>query len=482
MSPSLPERPSIEHLKKEAKALLRAHKGSNAEACQHLRLLRRFTNATDAEILRAEVALHDAQFALALAYGFKSWLGLKAHVQSLEAARAEAEGDRVPADFDVVLESLLDPYAEEGDADRLYYVRPGDTDRDGFPQVLLEPAVREFRTIIDEAKGGYGGTDGFLAAALVCARTAGWTDLTLDEMAALSGASALFAYDPSSNYPKYVNRHIRMDQRIAEATGFGLEWLPTGDAEDLWRVIKESIDSSRPVMGEYAEMVVFTGYQDAHHKAGREVFALEWHIPGTARGWLTWEVFERKYDRFAGALRTVARHSERVEVAPDREVALRVLRDIVDWSISPPESVRTGLAARNVTRPAFGLAGIEAYADDIADVEDKPGDYFFCGWAASHVINPQRKFRYSTAVYLEHLAGTETFPDRVNRHLLEAAKDYGAACLGWEELQQQLGGPGPKEAWSKRERRLAGAAAVRKALEHEKAGIQHIRRTLVASE
>jgi hypothetical protein len=60
---SLPERPNLEHLKKQAKELLRSMPGSK---------------------------LADAQHALAGEYGFSTWTKLKSHVESLQLTPAEA--------------------------------------------------------------------------------------------------------------------------------------------------------------------------------------------------------------------------------------------------------------------------------------------------------------------------------------------------------------------------------------------------------
>lgn len=62
MSRSLPDRPNLEFLKKEAKHLLDDLRRSNASA-----------------------QLADAQFALSRDYGFDSWPKLKAHVESIAA-------------------------------------------------------------------------------------------------------------------------------------------------------------------------------------------------------------------------------------------------------------------------------------------------------------------------------------------------------------------------------------------------------------
>jgi RimJ/RimL family protein N-acetyltransferase len=82
MSRRLPVHPSVRFLHEEAKDLLRAQRAGDASICATLRLLRRFHDASDADILAAELALAEVQFALAMDYGFESWPALKAHVQA----------------------------------------------------------------------------------------------------------------------------------------------------------------------------------------------------------------------------------------------------------------------------------------------------------------------------------------------------------------------------------------------------------------
>jgi hypothetical protein len=55
--------------------------------------------------------------------------------------------------------------------------------------------------------------------------SAGWQDCDFDQLAVVSGASALFAHQPGEFRPKYAHLSIVIDQRIAEATGFGYEWV-----------------------------------------------------------------------------------------------------------------------------------------------------------------------------------------------------------------------------------------------------------------
>jgi hypothetical protein len=99
MSRILPVQPSLEHLRKEAKALRKSHQGGDAAVCPTLRRLHRFAQAADADILAADVTLAEVQFALALDYGFASWPALKAHVTGHNrAAGVRRENGRVWVD------------------------------------------------------------------------------------------------------------------------------------------------------------------------------------------------------------------------------------------------------------------------------------------------------------------------------------------------------------------------------------------------
>jgi ankyrin repeat protein len=86
LAPTLPERPSLEHLKKHAKDLLDAARAGDPVALAELAAVAR-DSATP-----AKATLANAQHALALGYGFASWPKLKQEVQRLRAARLAAEG------------------------------------------------------------------------------------------------------------------------------------------------------------------------------------------------------------------------------------------------------------------------------------------------------------------------------------------------------------------------------------------------------
>ncbi|MBI4833273.1 MAG: Flp pilus assembly complex ATPase component TadA [Planctomycetes bacterium] len=82
MTRILPNNPNLQHLKNEAKSLVKAHQKKESVVCNTLRLLNRFSRALDPEILDSKLALNEAQYALAMDYGFKSWNDLKKHVEN----------------------------------------------------------------------------------------------------------------------------------------------------------------------------------------------------------------------------------------------------------------------------------------------------------------------------------------------------------------------------------------------------------------
>jgi len=75
MSRILPPRPNLEHLKAQAKVLLRSLEEGSSDAIQRHRA---FASTT----LSSSPKLADAQFVIAREYGFASWPKLKAHVEA----------------------------------------------------------------------------------------------------------------------------------------------------------------------------------------------------------------------------------------------------------------------------------------------------------------------------------------------------------------------------------------------------------------
>lgn len=80
---------TIRSLEGEAKDILRAQKTGDSSVCGIYRLLDRFRNATDEDILQSRISLQATQSALALDYGIEEWEELKARVKSIVDLRRE---------------------------------------------------------------------------------------------------------------------------------------------------------------------------------------------------------------------------------------------------------------------------------------------------------------------------------------------------------------------------------------------------------
>ncbi len=81
-SRELPARPNLEHLKKLAKSLLDAAKARDPEALQRFAVLPSLSGKSLDEIDAIDLALHDAQSAIAREHGFPSWNALREEVES----------------------------------------------------------------------------------------------------------------------------------------------------------------------------------------------------------------------------------------------------------------------------------------------------------------------------------------------------------------------------------------------------------------
>jgi hypothetical protein len=78
----LPPNPNLDHLKHQAKDLLRNHSARSANTALLIREFHpRFHRATDADIFDATFKLADAQLTIARESGFPSWARLKRHIE-----------------------------------------------------------------------------------------------------------------------------------------------------------------------------------------------------------------------------------------------------------------------------------------------------------------------------------------------------------------------------------------------------------------
>jgi Ankyrin repeats (3 copies) len=78
----LPSNPNVNHLKYQAKDLLKDHAAHTPDVAQRITEFHpRFNRATDTEIFDSPLSLSDAQLTIAREYGFPSWARLKRHIE-----------------------------------------------------------------------------------------------------------------------------------------------------------------------------------------------------------------------------------------------------------------------------------------------------------------------------------------------------------------------------------------------------------------
>jgi len=89
----LPDRSNLDHLKKQAKDLLRRYRDRDSEAMARFRrALPAAAGRSDDEIASLQLRLHDAQSCVARQYGFASWADLRSYVDVQSASRDDRAG------------------------------------------------------------------------------------------------------------------------------------------------------------------------------------------------------------------------------------------------------------------------------------------------------------------------------------------------------------------------------------------------------
>ena len=330
-------------------------------------------------------------------------------------------------------------------------------------QVFLDKAVAAIEDMVANKEHGARGHAGHWLFAL---RVAGH-DVDYDTLMCLTGLAFSFYYCHNDFHVAY---HVppAWEERVARAIGAQWETLPRKDADEAWQYVKASIDSGRVMWGEYMEGVTFAGYADPGEKEERSVFAIDpvfvW--PGK---WWTWKEFAEWWNNWAEPFPwAMQRYDKRVEPVSAKASGLEILRMIPTWAQDDhPEGM---------PEARFGLAGIEEYAKDIADTS-KDEEFMIGPWRGCHAIDWQWKARKCPGPYLRSLVSV--FDGEAKGHILKAAEQYDAAFAAWEEWNEQLGANAPKDSWASQERRAAGAAAVLKALAHEKAAVRQVEAALV---
>ena len=226
MHSSLPRHPSVGHLKKQAKTLLAAQRQGKVASCRLFRRLHRFAGTADREILSADVSLAEAQLALAMQYGCRSWNELT----------AEARSHPPQAEFS-----------------------------------LAGVRARSEEPIPDYAGAG-------VPLAVVAALNHAGVAIRFMEFAAASGWAFSFGYlyddisaafmavrgKPGSDGP------LEVFAFLPEQLGLAYEMARTAHADELWEFVTSKVDSGTPVMSEHMDGGLITAYRVID--SGREIF------------------------------------------------------------------------------------------------------------------------------------------------------------------------------------------------------------------
>jgi hypothetical protein len=345
---------------------------------------------------------------------------------------------------------------------------------DTYTQTVLVNALDAFQRVEQEIR--HWQPRSYVQVRVVCMQASGWEDADYDTVMTMSGFGPSFSYHPKKFWPQYLAPN-GCDERIARAMGFGWEWKWYETVEEYWQALRETIDAGRPIHAPYYEEVLFVGYQDADSSDERQVRPLAPHGVGAEPGtWWTWQEFEKWFDEWSH--KAFGRHTRRVEKTSPKESAVETLKTIVQMATKDPRA-----ETPDFDGVKWGLEGLAAYAADVGDTSKsgKADEYFYGGWMGCHAIYPQVSGRASAAAYLERLGKSSIFPGAINVHIMAAAEAYGAARAAWGEYEKHLGNEETAEvsdSWMVEEHRLAGAAAIRKAIEHEKAAVDRVQQAL----
>ncbi len=236
MSRSLPPNPSLEHLRKQAKDVLKAQRTGDAVGCQLLRGLHRFAEASDADLLAASVKWSEVLFALALDYGFRSWEEIRRHVCS-QSADGEATLEAVV----LRCEHDVPQYAGAG------------------VPLAVTAALNHAGVSVDY---------------MTFAAATGWAFSFGYKYDDISAAFLAVRGNPQGDGPFEVFAFL------PTRLGFGYDWVPTKEPDRLWPFVREHVDAGTPIMSEHMDGGLLSAYREQEGK--RQVY-----FDGTvAAGWM----------------------------------------------------------------------------------------------------------------------------------------------------------------------------------------------------
>ena len=137
MPPSsiLPARPNLEHLRNQAKDLLKAYRSGEPAAIARFReSLPRYSPLTDDDLRRLSLSLGDAQRVIAAEYGFPNWLHMRHYVERKDSAKMiEMTVDHVKVNYGTNIRTVA---LKEKESDRYLPIRIGQAEGDAIAMKL----------------------------------------------------------------------------------------------------------------------------------------------------------------------------------------------------------------------------------------------------------------------------------------------------------------------------------------------------------
>ena len=190
----LPERPNLDHLKRQAKDLLRDAHAQDAVALARVRLLPAFAHRPDADLARTPIGLHDAQSVIAREYGLDSWNALRERVEELSLEFGAA--------VEQFVEACTDGRSDR--AERLLALHPGMARADFHAALVVGDVEGVERQLAADARRATdrGGPRGWQPLHYVCHTSIGGrSDARVAGLAAIAARLIALGADPNLRFP-----------------------------------------------------------------------------------------------------------------------------------------------------------------------------------------------------------------------------------------------------------------------------------------
>lgn len=341
---------------------------------------------------------------------------------------------------------------------------------------VLDDVVADFRAFSVEE---YAMVYHYTTVMLTLMHAAGWDEMDYPTLSVESGVGLSFGYQRNHCIAMY-GLQGGAPERIAQTTGFQLEWAAHEDLEEAWAWVADTIGRGQPAGNDYWEWNLIAGYREGDRPEDRAWYVLanepicDWN-----GAWLSWEEMAKLHQDCPWSQHR-CRYAGRGPAWSPEETARHVVEWIVAWSERHPAA---DLPAYQDS--LFGFEAIAAYAADVGDMSKTVEQDFTFGNNACHAITPQ----WNTRRYIgEYLAGKAAlFGGATRERMQKAAVHYREAHAAWVVFDEQLGqryvhkhGGVQQEGWADPARRGKGSAAIYAALEHEKAAVASLREALSA--